>query len=681
LKLKNAKPTQPIIEAREPDFIQILSPENRLSTNRAKNLRGRLQPPITVSILLFVAVLVTFSGTLHNDFVGYDDPEYVTGNSHVRQGLQNALWAFQSIDAGNWHPLTWISHMLDCQIFGLKPSGHHFTSMLIHACTSVLLFIFLRRSTSAIWPSAAAAALFGLHPLRVESVAWVAERKDVLSAFFWMAALWTYSNYARADEHSASGGGQSRRKWYLATLVLFVMGIMSKPMVVTFPIVLLLLDYWPFQRLGSNAQPVNVRLNRRILLEKVPFVLLAVAAAITTFVVQSKAGAVVSDSSLTAQLGNVPVSYCRYLTKWFWPSNLAVFYPRESWTILTVTGAVLVLVAISTALWFQRNARPWLLVGWLWFLVVLGPVIGLVQAGEQAMADRYSYLPSIGIVFILAWGWKDLTRRWPVLRSLSAAIAMVAIVLCSMLTMRQIHFWKDTTSLFEHAIRVTENNYLAHNNLGVVMDHAGRLAEARVEFETAIKEKPNYAEGHNNLGLTLAKLGSEAEALQHYQQAIRLKPGYADPHNNLALLLEHRGDLAEAIEQYLTAIRLRPDYADVHYNLGIAFARARRFDEAIAQFGEVVKYRPDSADAHNNMGVALDQKGDIAAAVREYMAALSLNPKYTRAHFNLGVALARLGRLDDAIAEFEQAIRLEPNYVEARKNLDSLLKAKQQRAP
>jgi tetratricopeptide (TPR) repeat protein len=618
---------------------------------------------------LCALVLWTFFPAVHGDFVGYDDPDYVTANARVRQGLtwSNVEWAFQSSDLGNWHPLTWLSHMLDCQVFGLEPWGHHLTSVVLHTLNALLAFLVLRQLTGADWRSVAVAALFALHPLRVESVAWIAERKDVLSTFFALLALWMYARYAGKPKIQ----NPQYKVFYGLALSFFLLGLMSKSMVVTLPFVLVLLDYWPLNRFQSE----NLRC---LVLEKIPFLLATIAVSGITLAAQGRSAALMTGLPWQGRVENAAVSYCRYLGKLFAPADLAVFYPYAAHrSVAVVALAFSLLLFISLFAVASRRRYPWLPVGWLWFLGTLVPVIGLVQAGEQSMADRYSYIPSLGIFLIVVWGLDEATRRRPGGRMVLAALFAAAILPSIVLTRRQIAYWRDSEHLFRHAIKVTEKNYVAYSNLGTALDRQGRLDEAAREFREAILAKPGYAEAHKNLGLVLDEQRRFEEAISQFREALRINPDYAQAEDAWGTTLNQLGNLDEAIRHYREATRLRPDYTDAHYNLGLACARSGRVDDAIAEFQQAIRLNPDSADAYNNLGVAFGQKGQLDEAVRQYRRALQLKPDFARAHFNLGIALCKTGNLDEGIPEFKEALRLQPDYVEARKNLETALGVKQ----
>jgi tetratricopeptide (TPR) repeat protein len=623
-------------------------------------------PVWLLAVLLAMVTVALYWPATRHEFVNYDDDVYVTENAHVQAGLslENLKWAFINPVCSNWHPLTMLSYMLDCQLFGLKPWGHHLTSVLLHAVNTILVFLLLRGLTGAIWRSLMVAALFGLHPLHVESVAWVAERKDVLSALFGLLSLLFYVRYAQSK--SAIGH-------YLLALFFLALGLMSKAMLVTWPFVMLLLDYWPLARLKAD----NLW---RLVWEKIPFFALVAVASVVTMVVQKQGGAVQAVESLPvgARVGNALISYCRYLGKLCWPTDLAVFYPYNGyWPLAEVLLAGGLVVGLSVFFWRQRR-YPFMLMGWLWFVGTLVPVIGLVQVGEQAMADRYSYLPSVGLFILVTWAAYELTRRWRY-RGIALSVAgLAAIILCMALTRQQIGYWQDSETLYRHALAVTENNWPAHNNLGNALLKKGQIDEAISQYQEVLRLKPDYADAHNNLGGALGQEGQLDEAIGQFQEAIRLKPDYADAHNNLGATLVRKDRLNEAISQFQEAIRLTPDYADAHNNLGAALVRKGRLNEAISQFQEAIRLEPDNAIIHNNLGATLDKKGQLNEAISQFQEAIRLKPDYTDAHNNLGNALVRKGQLNEAISQFQEAIRLKPDYADAHNHLGYVLDKKGQ---
>ena len=636
------------------------------------------------AVLLALLTLALYWPATSHDFVDYDDGLYVLENAHVTGGLtvESVQWAFGHPEAGNWHPLTILFHAADVQLFGVKPWGHHLSSVVLHALNTALVFLLLWSLTGATWRSVLVAALFGWHPLHVESVAWVAERKDVLSGFFGLLALISYTRYARQrsrveSRRPAAPGGpapDSRRPAldYSFTLFFLTLGLLSKPMLVTWPFVMLLLDYWPLGRF----KPGRVR---GLVAEKTPFFALAVAASVLTFEVQKHAGFVAGFEYLPpgARLGNALISYCRYLGKLFWPTGLSVFYPYPGdWPVAEVLLAGGLLLGISWLLFVARRRSPWLLMGWLWFVGTLVPVIGLVQVGDQSMADRYTYLPSLGVLILVVWGAHELTRRLQHQLTASAVAGCAAIVCCVGLSWEQLGYWRNTETLFRHALAVTEHNHIAHNGLGDVFAKQGRTDEAIREYQEAIRIKPDHAEAHNNLGNALAKKGQTDEAIRQFREAIRLKPDDALGYCNLGVVLVGTGHTDEAIRLYQEAIRLQPDDADAHNNLGTALANKGQTDEAIRQFREAIRLKPDDADAHYNLGNALAQKGQTDEAIRHYQETIRLKPDHAEAHNNMGTALARRGQTDEAIRQFQEAIHVKPDHAVARNNLGDALLSK-----
>src|SRR5579862_8399914 len=531
-------------------------------------------------LFLFFLALATFWPAVENDFVGYDDPDYVTGNLHIQQGLswETIRWAFSNTEVSAWHPLVWLSHALDYQCFGLQPWGHHLTAIVLHALNSALCFLILWRLTGAFGRSWALAALFALHPLRVESVAWVSERKDVLSMAFFLLTLWAYCRYVESLEELPAMPAHRRKdaapqtnamthtphsfgaifhapesRFFLGlSLFWFALGLMSKPMLVTVPFVLLLLDAWPLQRWPNRSAWNLVK-------EKIPFFGAALAGSLITVLAQPHGAAITRGTSLIGRLENAAVSYCRYLGELFWPAGLAPFYPPvEHWPVMVWLGAVAVLLAITLLAVRIWRSRPYLLVGWLWFMGTLVPVIGLVQIGEQSIADRYSYIPSVGILLSLVWGISELTTSWRFRAIAGGTMVAAALALCLVLTRAQLAVWKNSETLFTHTLSVTHGNYLAHNNLGVVLDQ----------------------EGHGE------------EAIDQYNLALKIKPGYPEALKNLGVAFEHKGQLEKAEEFFQDALKQRPDFASAHNGLGSVYEKVGRFEAAEEQFREALISKP-----------------------------------------------------------------------------------------
>ena len=577
---------------------------------RPKTEADRLVRPVPgprrdlwICAILFLATFAVYFQVRHHEFILYDDPDYVTDNLHVRGGLtpEGVAWAFTTGHAGNWFPLTWMSHMVDCQIFGVDSGPQHLMNVLFHALAALLLFAVLRRMTGAVWRSAFVAFLFSLHPLHVESVAWIAERKDVLSAFLWFLTIWAYLGYVKRP-------GRGR---YLMVMVVFSLGLMAKSMVVTLPIVLLLLDLWPLQRIAFGGQPLpNGRGSvGRILLEKVPMLALSLGVAVVTYVVQRRGHAVMPLDliPLSQRLANALVSYVAYVADMLWPARLAVFYPFPLHVPLwQPVAAGLAVLAVSILALRSIERRPYLAVGWFWYLVTLTPVIGLVQVGSQARADRYTYIPTVGLSIALAWGAAEFVRSRPRLRTAMAAAAVASCLACAALTWRQAGFWQDTISLFRHSLSVTSGNFLGYNILGVALRDRGRLEEAITSYREALKIHPQFEEALVNLSRALSEQGRADEALTHVAAAAQIKPDDVEAQYNLGTELADRGRFAEAVEALQIAVRLKPDYAKAHANLGSALANLGRLDEAIAQFNEALRIDPGLADVRKNLEAARD---------------------------------------------------------------------------
>jgi protein O-mannosyl-transferase len=531
---------------------------------------------LLIGLGLLLLVVFTYLPVRNNGFIFYDDPGYVIGNPHVQAGLTwgNLPWAFQCTVGGIWHPWTWLSHMLDCQLFGLNPQGHHLMSLFIHALNTVLVFVVLEYLTGATGRSFFVAALFGLHPTHVESVAWVSERKDVLCATFWLLSLWFYAAYARrqpAPGTAARGAAwlfSPGRVHYGFALLCFTLSLMSKPMVVTLPFILLLLDFWPLNRFSANRPA-------KLVLEKLPFFVLSTVICFITIPAQKAVGGVrtMAHFSFPVRIENVPVSYCRYLGKLFWPANLPFFYPHPGhWPLLAVAAATFLVLGLSVLAWVNRRERPYLLMGWCWFLGSLVPVIGLLQVGYQSIANRYTYMPFIGILLALAWGAQDLTRSWRHRFFVLGTLATAAIVICIPLTRIQIGYWKNSEILFRYASVVIENNWEAYARLGLVYSNEGRLDDAIRQYQESLRLKPDEANTYYNLANTFCRKGLLDDAIHAYRVNLKLNPKDAEGRNNLGAVLYQKGNLDEAIIQFQEALRLQPGYTNAQKNLATALA-------------------------------------------------------------------------------------------------------------
>jgi Flp pilus assembly protein TadD len=578
------------------------------------------------SLGLIAVNLVVYASLSHHDFIGFDDPGYVTQNPHVSSGLsrENVLWAFTSGYFANWHPLTWLSHMLDVQIFGMNAGSHHLVSLFLHIGATVLLFGLLHRTTGAVGRSAFVAALFAVHPAHVESVAWVAERKDVLSAVFWMLTICAYVAYIRRPS----------KNQYALLLVFYALGLMAKPMLVTLPFVLLLLDLWPLGRAAALADL------KQFVVEKIPLFLLAAASSMVTFLVQRQAGAVqaVSRLGLDFRIGNALRSYGAYIAEMVWPANLGVFYPYpETQPAGQVLIAMIMLIA-TTVIVLMCSRQRYLIVGWFWFLGTLVPVIGLVQVGEQAMADRYTYIPYVGLFIILAWGMTDLLNRG---RNRAMGLTMAAaivILACVGVARSQVDYWKDGVSLWQHAVEVTTDNYTAENNLGFALKEAGKLDEAITHLQKSVQIKPNNSLALANLGVALFQRGRNDEAIAQLRKALEYQHDNVLVRTYLGLALVRQGKLDEAISEYNTALGLRSDYAFAQSSLGTALLKAGKTDEGIKHLMDSLKTNPEDAEVHNNLGVALAIEGKTADASVQFSEALRIKPDFADAKRNLALA-------------------------------------------
>jgi len=584
---------------------------------------------------LIAAVFIAYEPVRHNDFVNYDDDVYITDNPNVTGGItcKSIIWAFTSAYGGNWHPLTWISHMLDCQMFGLNPLGHHLSSLLFHMASTLLLFWILKSMTDALWPSAFVAAAFALHPIHVESVAWAAERKDVLSGFFWILTMAAYLYYVRK---------QSFRR-YLLVLIIFILGLMAKPMLVTLPFILLLLDYWPLNRVARNSE-LSTDVWRRLIVEKIPLIVLIVISSVITFFVQQSSGAtgLMENVPFNSRLANAIVSYITYLGKMFYPVKLAAFYPHPTDTlpVWEVIFSLLLLAAISAWAIYAARRHRYLAVGWFWYLGTLVPVIGLVQVGSQAMADRYTYIPSIGIFILIGWGVAELFVKWrfkTIVISIASGIVFVLILTC---TRQQVRYWQNSITMSEHAIAVTENASVMHDNLAVALFQKGRLEEAQSHLKEALRNRPSFVNARRNLGLVCLKQGKVSEAIANLTQAAYLEKDVPEVHYYLAVAYGRLGKSEAAIKSYNQALKLKPDYAEAHNGIGKIYLMQGNYDKAINSFNEVLRIRTDWPDIYANLGLAYSQQNKYDLVVDSYKKAIKLDPNSADNFNNLAWILA-----------------------------------------
>jgi tetratricopeptide (TPR) repeat protein len=610
--------------------------------------------PRLVALLLALVTLVAYLPATRNGFLYYDDDEYITANYAVQAGLTlpGARWAFTSTQVSNWHPITWLSHMADCTLFGLNAGAHHFVNVLFHAANTALLFVLLWRLTRKIWPSAVVAALFAWHPLHVESVAWLSERKDVLSTFFALLALLSYTKFVKEN---------CRRSFWLA-VSFFTLGLMAKPMLVTLPCVLLLLDFWPLNRF--RIANFELRFFTKLVAEKIPFFLLAAASCVVTLFAQRGAMATLEAVPWSWRLANAVVSGVGYLLKIFWPVDLAVAYPLTHFSTPLVALAATLLLLVSGAAWHWRQARPYFLVGWCWFLGTLMPVIGLVQVGVTAMADRYTYIPAIGIFLVVAFGLAEFASPRPVLKRYVSVSMAVILVLCIGLTEMQIGFWRTSETLFRHAISVTQRNDVAHGNLGYALEHQGRHAEALAEYRTEVQLNPGHYQVHFSIGNMLLKLGRYGEALTEFQQCLQLNPEVPALHNAVGLALAALGETDGALAQFADAQRLDPRYGEPHLGTADILFQQGRDTNAVAELWAAVKAEPYNVHILSAVARRLSANENVASRDGESALALALKANDLASGFQpevldvLGMAFAEAGDFTNAVASAQNALEL-----------------------
>jgi tetratricopeptide (TPR) repeat protein len=613
-----------------------------------------------VCLILAAITWLVFGQTLGHQFINFDDDVYVFKNPRISRGLtiDGIVWAFTHVHAANWHPLTWLSHMLDCQLYGLNPAGHHLTNVLLHTAAAIALFLVLKEMTGSLWRSAFVAALFAIHPLRVESVAWVAERKDVLSGLFFVLTLAAYVRYVRRPGSAARYG---------AVLVFFVLGLMSKPMLVTLPFVLLLLDYWPLNRGTANPgsdrnQPPTMR---RLILEKLPMLVLAGAASLATLFAQKVALRPSADFSFPVKMGNAALSSVAYLRQMFWPSDLAAYYPFavENVVPAKVLLSLIVLAGISITVFLQRRHR-YLVTGWLWYLIMLGPIIGILQVGNQARADRYTYLPQIGLYLMVIWGGADVCARSQPRRVFAGLLLGIALVALTLTARSQAAYWQDSESLWTRALSRTSGNVMAELNLGEAVFKKGRTEEAIAHFDRALQIEPNEATVHGSLGAALLKMGRRTEAMTHLRRSLEIEPNQAPIQSTLGVVLLEDGRPDESLAHLLAAVAIDPDYGDAHYNLGNTLLRIGREKDALAEYDSALKINPGDTEALNNMAWILSTSPDPLA--RDGAKAVQLAERADRLtreaspfiSATLAAAYAEDARFAEAAKAAERALRL-----------------------
>jgi tetratricopeptide (TPR) repeat protein len=628
--------------------------------------------PILTSLALILLTLVTFWTALHCQFVDYDDNDYVTRNPHIQSGItaQSVAWAMTARYVGNWHPLTWMSHMLDYELFGLNPEGHHATSLLLHALNVVLLFLVLRKMTGAHWRSAFVAALFAVHPLHVESVAWVAERKDVLSTFFGLLAIAAYLRYTEKPKLTR----------YLPVALLFALSLMSKAMLVTLPFVLLLLDFWPLKRIAlsrtsisspeSNTDDFRNQLLRlgRLILEKVPLLALSCISSLLTVSAQ---GFAVGQLKLPfyVRLANAVLSYFRYIAKMLWPTKLVVLYPFPSGVLWPVIIASIAILGFTLLVFRFRSNYPWLFTGWFWYLGTLIPVIGLVQVGMQSIADRYTYVPSIGLFVILAWGGFALADRWRIDPVSLGVLSLIPIAICAGITRHQLTHWKDSTALFEHTLRWTSGNAIIENNLAAVYLARGEVDAAAEHAAAAVKISPENTDALSNLGSALLSKGKVDESIACYRRALQIHPNDFDLHHDLGCALVKKGDWNAAIDELQAAVRLNPTVVTFHSDLARALLTNGKLEEGAQELQKILQIDPNHWESHYYLGQISMGQGKLDEAARHFTDAIHINSTNALLHFRLGLAWNLLNKNEAAAQEYQQSLDRDPHNIEALNNL------------
>jgi tetratricopeptide (TPR) repeat protein len=631
--------------------------------------------PWYLAAAILAAVLFVYWQVGGHDFVNIDDDVYVYENPIVLRGLtlEGVSWAFSTFHAANWHPLTWLSHMLDVELFGPSAEWHHRMNVLYHLLNTELLFLVLWRMTGGLWQSAFVAALFGIHPLHVESVAWIAERKDVLSTLFWILTMGAYLRYTRCP-----GIGR-----YILLMAAFALGLMCKPMLVTLPFVLLLLDWWPLGRIAPPDAPrfpswrLSVPVLSRLVWEKVPLLGLSAISCAVTYLAQARGRAVLSFEHLSfgSRIANAFVSYVMYLWKMAWPSSLAVYYPHPAtvhadvpaWEI---AGSILLFCGLSAIALRQGRRRPYLAVGWLWYVGTLIPVIGLVQVGAQAYADRYTYVPLIGVFIAIAWGIPLVLSGQRFRHLALGAFTGVLLVTLSMASWAQTSYWRDSVTLLSRTLAVTDRrNWFALNNLGVAYNRLGRYPQAIGYFREALQIQPENDKAWNNLGRSYNGLGQYLQAIGYIRESLRIQPDNDKAWNNLGVSYGKLGQYPQAIDCFREALRIQPDNAEAWNNLGLSYNGLGQYPQAVDCFREALRIQPDNAEIWNNLGLSYNRLGQHRQAVDCFMEVLRIKPVHAEAWNNLGVSYGRLGQYRQAIGCFREALRIRPDFTEARNNL------------
>ena len=624
---------------------------------------------LLLCLSLVIVTLAVYWQVRNHGFVSFDDGIYVYNNLKVKAGLtyNSIAWAFSFTDIAYWHPLTWLSHMLDCQLYGLNPGMHHTTNLILHILNSLLLFLVFKQMTGALWRSAFVAALFALHPINVESVAWVAERKNVLSTFFWMLTMLAYTNY-------------SRRKglWrYLLTLFMFLLGLMCKPMLVTLPFVLLLLDYWPLQRF-TFTNLWEARTVFRLVIEKVPLVFLSILSFfISTLSLQShKIIVSVEFIPFMLRIENALISYVKYLGKIVWPQNLTFFYPYPkmipSWHAIF---AGLFLICMTIVVIRAVNKRPYLGVGWFWYIITLIPVSGLIQAGLwPAMADRWAYVPLIGIYIIIAWGISDLLIKWRFKKNIAAICGIAYILILVLLTWLQVGYWQNSFSLNKHALDIDQSNAVAHYNLGTALAKDNRPDEAISHFLSTLKIFPNHKKACYNLGLAMISNSKYEEAIYYFLKYLKLCPDDVKGYQRIGLAYSYQGKINDSKKYYYKALDIDPELEEANFGLGVIYASQKNYEDAINHYSEALRIKPEHINAHINLGNILFNKGETNKAIIHYIEVLRIDPTNVTACLNMGAAMLREGKVKEAVIVLENANKIKTDDINIKR---ALMKAKE----
>ena len=620
---------------------------------------------ILVCLFLITSALFVYGQMLNHDFVYFDDNRYVAENSRVKSGLttDNFIWAFSTLDLQFWHPLTWLSLMLDTQLFGVNPSGYLLTNLLLHILNSLLLFTFFYRATNSIWQSGLVAALFALHPMHVESVAWIAQRKDVLSSFFWMLAMLAYLSFAR----------RPGLKTYLLVLIFLIFGLMAKSMLVTLPFVFLLLDYWPLGRFQYDAsfKKFSVAFLHR-LWEKMPLIAVSVVTSVLTYIAQQSSGNIKSLAtvSLFDRISNALIAYVAYLLKMLWPFKLACFYPMpDSFPLWQIGGSFLLLLLITGFTIRLARRYPFLIVGWLWYLGTLLPVIGIIKIGAFSMADRYCYLPLIGIFMALIWGIAELLAGINYRKAVTICLAALILIICLLTARIQVRYWQDGSSLFNHTLKVTSDNWFAHIALGRDLRRREKFDEALQQFLETKRLKPNYIPTYINIGITYAKQNKITEAISYMTQAEQMNPNQTEVQESLGILYLQQGELSKAHRHLNKALEIEPENATAHKYLGNLMATKGDLDAAIVNYTEALRIEPGDAKVHLNLGLALARQDKNEKATKRFLAALKIEPNNADVHYNLANIKVKQNELDTAIEHYKKALAIEPDFFRALMNL------------